>query len=338
MLDLYHFQHVYNSSFNFTIEQSSIESWLKGEGFDNDEPYSITDQENLKRDLNDLSQEVIPLELLKHQRSKEQSKCIPKLFLVTAGAPGAGKTKLLYAQLQKRHQLGEMYCYVCPDEVCLKRMRRTYNSMRSFLNHTAPEDAMMIAKRCYNKWRPASNAAAQLILAHLLQGRYPIAFGSTSTSNWTGRTFSFVKSLGYNLEILFVSAPPQVRQDSVRERSQRFSHCSELDLYEKEHLLNARILDSYLPYADTINFYWREHLHQEAMLVARWRRPDATAPGDSKSEHRTCKYNTVADFFSDESAIEIFHRAAFDALVKQQLLQDPALEKEALLSPSADLP
>ena len=74
------------------------------------------------------------------------------------------------------------------------------------------------------------------------------------------------------------------------------------------------------------------------MLVARWRRPDATAPGDSKSEHRTCKYNTVADFFSDESAIEIFHRAAFDALVKQQLLQDPALEKEALLSPSADLP
>lgn len=318
MLDLFQFNEIYNDQFNYFVEQNQVKQWLVGEGFDNDEYYSSVDQENLHLDLVGLSSDVIPHQLISRKRTKFTKN---KHILITAGAPGAGKTCLLKSELAKRKAKDDHYCYVCPDDVCLKNMSATFCSMRSFLNASTPDEALSNAKRCYYKWRPASNAAAHLLLAHLLKGGFPIAFGTTSTSERTPKSFSFIKSLGYKIELFFVVAPDPVRYASIENRNRRFYQSTDKDVLEKAYFLMDRLKDSFIPYADVIHFYWREHWDQEPILAASWKRD-----GPLRS------YESGVDFLLDESEVKVLHRACYDALLKQCILKDNEYRKEKAAS------
>lgn len=314
MLDIFNFSEIYNEQAQYHIEKKQIEEWLVGEGFDNSEFYSIADQENLRRDIMDMVDDIVIPDEIKMSPNRFTNNL---RFLLTAGAPGAGKTTVLRAEIERRKSLGEFYCYVCPDDVCLKNMHATFCSMRSVLNASAPDDALHTAKRCYNKWRPGSNAAAHLLSAHLLRGRFPVAFGTTSTSSLTSRSFSHVKKLGYKIEVLFVVAPDAVRNDSIKVRNRRFYQSTEKDNQEKALFLIDRVKDSFVPYADEIHFYWRESFDQGAILAASWKRKGELP-----------EYQSGVDFLLDESQIEVFNKGCYDAFVKECILKHNELRQK----------
>lgn len=312
LIDLYEFSQVYNQRFSYWIEEKTVLSWLQGKGYDNRETYTEVDHENLRLDLDDLSMHVVSEELL-NKGAAASLHDTHKLFLVTAGAPGAGKTRVLRDDLKKRAQEGKMLCYVCPDDVCLQHMRRTYRTMRSFRNSIEPQSFVPTARRAYDKWRPASNAAAHLLLANLLARGFPIALGSTSTSPLTMRAFSQIKHLGYRLELIYVAAPDNVRWKSIKERDRRFVQVTEKDTLNKAKDLMTRIYDSYLTYADHIDFYWRPVWNEGAILVARWDRPVDCATG------QTGPYKDASEFLQHSKNLQIIDREGFEELLKDHL-------------------
>lgn len=51
-----------------------------------------------------------------------------KVAIITAGAPGSGKTTKLKQDLEARALQGKRYAYICPDDVCLRNQKRTYQA------------------------------------------------------------------------------------------------------------------------------------------------------------------------------------------------------------------
>ena len=67
-------------------------------------------------------------------------------------------------------------------------------------------------------------------------------------------------------------APDDVRWESIKERGQTCVQITEKDVKEKGLLLPQRINDTFLKYADEIEFYYRGEVKQEATLAAKWLR------------------------------------------------------------------
>lgn len=191
---------------------------------------------------------------------------------MTAGAPGAGKTIKLGQDLKANARKGVNYAYICPDDVCLKSQTRTYAAdiLSSDQSRAARQDA-------YNKWRPGSNAATHLILGNLIREKYAFYFGTTSSGPATGKFFEFLKNQGYIIRLIHVSASDDVRWRSIQERDQTFVQTTEQDVREKGLLLPQRINDTFLKYADEIEFYYRDEVKQDAVLAARWFKNEETS-------------------------------------------------------------
>ena len=189
------------------------------------------------------------------------------LAIITAGAPGAGKTIKLKQDLEANAHEGKNYAYVCPDDVCLKNQTRTYVA-----DIASGNESMAARQNAYNKWRPGSNAATHLILGNLIREKYAFYFGSTSSGPATGKFFEFLKAQGYTIRLIHISAPDDVRWSSIQERDKTFVQTTEQDVKEKGLLFPQRINDTYLKYADQIEFYYRGDVKQDAVLAARWLR------------------------------------------------------------------
>ncbi|MFY7842780.1 MAG: zeta toxin family protein [Rhabdochlamydiaceae bacterium] len=246
---------IYNQENNYSLPKCILEDFLHGKAFGRSEPYTKNELENLVQDINDLYQKII---------SKTQIQKL-KLAIITAGAPGAGKTIKLNQDLELNRSNEGSFAYVCPDDVCLKEMKRTF--VKDMTNTDGSKEARLEA---YNKWRPGSNAAAHIILANLIKNENPFYFGSTSSGPATYKSFEALKNQGYEIKLIHVSASDEVRWESIQERDQTFIQTTEEDVKEKGLLVPQRINDTFLKYADKIEFYYRDEVKKDALLAAVW--------------------------------------------------------------------
>lgn len=249
---------LYRDGFSYSLPEKILAGFLSGKAFDNPEVYSADEAARLESDINDLYQRILAADPIKE-----------KIAVITAGSPGAGKTVKLNQDLETNARQGRNYAYICPDDVCLKNQYRTY-----IADIQSGDQSKEVRQTAYNKWRPGSNAATHLILGSLIRENYAFYYGTTSSSPATWIFFDYLKKLGYRIRLIYVSAPDDVRWESIKERDKTFVQTTEQDVIEKGLLLPQRINDTFLKYADEIEFYYRAEVKRDAVLAARWLRDD----------------------------------------------------------------
>lgn len=295
---------IYNESYQYSLPQKILESFISGKAFDNLEIYTSEESENLRNDINELYQNILTTKPAREN-----------LAIITAGSPGAGKTVKLRQDLEANASRGRNYAYICPDDICLKNQTSTY------VAEIANSDESMAARQnAYNKWRPGSNAATHLILGNLIREKYAFYFGSTSSGPATGKFFDFLKTQGYSIRLIHVSAPDDIRWGSIQERDKTFVQTTEQDVKEKGLLLPQRINDTFLKFADEIEFYYRDGVKQDAVLAARWLRNEDVSEFSGTLQ--------ILDPQQYEK-IKSVHNAAIDVLKKPELLWEEAVESKS---------
>ncbi len=255
--DLFNMDTIYNEQFTYSLPRSVLESWGKGLGFpDNEVEYTPTEIEALKFDIMEIWNRI-------QSRKLAQSKEI----ILTAGAPGVGKTLLERGMWEASPE----FAYICPDDVCLKEMKKTHKEM--ITKDPSPEGM----RAAYNKWRAASNYAHHIITANLIRQKQSFYFGTTASGDKTYRFLDFLKTSGYSIRILYVSAPDQVRFDSIAKRDQVFIQTTDQDILNKQLMVHERVQDTFVKYADRIDFYFRTAVDQAPVLAATWIKKDDKA-------------------------------------------------------------
>ena len=295
---------IYNESYQYSLPPKILESFLSGKAFDNPEVYTGEESERLRRDINELYNSILATNPVREN-----------LAIITAGAPGAGKTVKLRQDLEANASKGRNYAYICPDDVCLKNQTRTYVA-----DIASSDESMAARQNAYNKWRPGSNAATHLILGNLIREKCAFYFGSTSSGPATGKFFEFLKAQGYTIRLIHVSAPDDVRWGSIQERDKTFVQTTEQDVKEKGLLLPQRINDTFLKYADQIEFYYRDDVKQDAVLAARWLRNE-----DVSEFAGTLQILEPKQY----EQIKSVHDAAVGVLKKPELLWEEAVESKS---------
>ena len=81
-------QRIYNSEFEFPMPQNIVKQYLAGNGFDNKEEYSEEESQRLYEDINENYDNILSA----HPKKE-------KIAVITAGAPGAGKTFKIHEEL-----------------------------------------------------------------------------------------------------------------------------------------------------------------------------------------------------------------------------------------------
>jgi predicted ABC-type ATPase len=302
---------MYNESYQYSLPQEILKSFLLGKAFDNQEIYTDEESQRLRNDINEIFQST-----LKKNFVNEKSEAI-----ITAGSPGAGKTTKLNQYAKEMAEKGKDYPMVCPDDTCLKNQKQTY------LADIASSDGSVAARQsAYNKWRPGSNAAAHLILGNLIREKYTFYFGSTSSGPRTYEFFDFLKKQGYTIKLIHVSASDEVRWESIKARDESFVQTTEKDVTEKGLLLPQRIKDTFLKYADEIEFYYRGEVKQDAVLAATWLR----------NEEGSEKLGTLQIFDKVQyENVKSVHNAAIRAINKPELLWGESVEDSSLVQPNS---
>ena len=302
--DICNMDRIYNNNYQYSLPQKVLESFLSGNAFDHHGPYTSEESERLRKDINDLYRSILVAEPVRQN-----------LAVITAGAPGAGKTIKLRQDLEANAREGRNYAYICPDDVCLKNQTRTYVA-----DIETSDGSMEARQNAYNKWRPGSNAATHLILGNLIREGYAFYFGSTSSGPVTHKSFEFLKTQGYTIKLIHVSAPDDVRWGSVQERDKNFVQTTEQDVMEKGLLLPQRINDTFLKYADEIEFYYRGDVNQDAVLAARWLR-------NEKGSEPVGTLEVVKP--KEYEQIKAVHNAAVGILNKPELVWEEAVESKS---------
>jgi hypothetical protein len=295
---------IYNESYQYSLPQNILEGFLSGKAFDNPEFYTGEESEKLHSDINELYQSIL-----------ESKPSQGNLAIITAGAPGAGKTVKLRQDLEANANKGINYAYICPDDVCLKNQTRTYVA-----DIASSDESLAARQNAYNKWRPGSNAATHLILGNLIREKYVFYFGSTSSGPATGKFFEFLKAQEYKIKLIHVSATDGVRWGSIQEQDKTFVQTTEQDVRDKGLLLPQRINDTFLKYADEIEFYYRDEVKQDAILAARWLRNE-----DASEFTGTLQILEPKQY----EQIKSVHNAAVELLKKLELRWEDAVESKS---------
>ncbi|HEY5234595.1 MAG TPA: zeta toxin family protein [Rhabdochlamydiaceae bacterium] len=285
--------------FEYSVPRNMVEGFLSGKAFDNPEVYSGEEAERLHADINEIYERIMSADPVRSP-----------LAVITAGAPGAGKTIKMRQELDANSKEGRAFAYIDPDDVCLRQQTRTYQA--DIAKGDGSKDARLAA---YNKWRPGSNAANHLILANLIREKCAFYFGTTATSPATFKFLDFLKKHGYQIKLIHVSAPDDVRWQSIRERDKEFVQTTEKDTHEKGLLLPQRISDTFLAYADEIEFYYRDGVKEDAQLAATWVR----------NSESTGALKVVAPQAYDK--IKAIHNSAVDVLQRPELRWESTVEK-----------
>ena len=295
---------IYNkdAGFSYSLPRNILESFLAGKAFDNPENYSEEEAKNLRNDINDIYQAIMAQKPVKGN-----------VAVMTAGGPGAGKSVKMNQDLAEQKENGTIFAYIDPDDVCLKQhMDSTYKA-----DPNSSADTKEARLAAYNKWRPASNAANHLVLANLIREKFSFYFGTTSTGDATKFFFDFLKKQGYQIRLIHVSAPDDVRMNSIKERDKNFVQTTDKDIEEKGLMLPRRINDTYLKYADTIEFCYRGALNENAVLAATWiRNPEGAEMLGVLQVHDKDRYEKI----------KTIHNAALDALNQPELKWDVTVE------------
>ena len=255
--DLFNMDTIYNSEFSYSLPRSFLEKFGKGLGFDNTVEYTPDEIRDLKFDI---------MAIWKRIQSRELAQS--KEIVLTAGAPGVGKTLLERGMWEDQDHSSPEFAYICPDDVCLKEMEKTYRAMIE--KDSSPEGM----KAAYNKWRAASNYAHHIITANLIRQNQSFLFGTTASGPMTHLFLDFLKKNGYSIRILYVSAPDQVRFDSIAARDKVFIQTTDQDVLNKQLMVHERVQDTFVKYANRIDFLFRTGVDKAPKLAAIWIKND----------------------------------------------------------------
>ncbi|WP_068466657.1 zeta toxin family protein [Candidatus Protochlamydia phocaeensis] len=293
-----------SSGYEYSLPRTILEGFLTGKAFDHPNFYSLEESRNLRDDINELYQNILSRNPIKEN-----------MAIITAGAPGAGKTIKLRQKLEENASKGRNFAYICPDDVCLQHQTRTYKAdlEKSEGSKEARQDA-------YNKWRPGSNASTHLILANLIREKYAFYFGTTSSGFATNIFFNFLKKQHYQIRLIHITAPDDIRWESIKERDKTFIQTTEQDIKEKGLLLPQRINDTFLAYADEIEFYYRDEVQQDAQLAAKWIRNT-----DNSESLGTLQIISISQY----DKIKMNHNAAIEVLKRPDLSWELTVEKNS---------
>lgn len=189
-----------------------------------------------------------------------------KWAILTAGAPGAGKT-VLFESLMPINNIRAPY--LDPDAVFLKKMmKHTYQAdLEQALK--AGGDEKTIRQEMYDKWRPASNFLTHIWMAYFIGEGSSFYFGTTASSPQMADTFQYYRDSGRKIKLIHVSAPDDVRWESIKLRDKEFVQTTEQDIREKGDMVPKNIERVYLK-ANEIDFYWRAKADGNAIHAATW--------------------------------------------------------------------
>ncbi len=308
---------IYCQEFKYSLPRPVLESFLDGKAFDHKESYTAEEKECLANDIRSI------YDSLNFGSSGRLGD--PPLAVITAGAPGAGKTVLMLHDLQMCHRKA---AYVDPDDVSLKKMKTTYQAelrdKTAALNGKIvdPEERISAERRLrqelYDKWRPASNGIHHILAAHVIRSKSDFYFGSCLSSPASAFFLRFLKEQGYRIKLLHLMAPDSVRWGSVKERDKVFVQTTEQDIVEKGFLVPQRILDTYLKFADEIEFYYRGDVKESAVLAAVWTR--------ERQPRLTVLHREAYE------SIKKIHNAVCEILNRSDLLWESAVEKNCSIN------
>ncbi|MBM3198280.1 MAG: ATP-binding protein [Chlamydiae bacterium] len=300
---------LYTEQFTCHLPEAVLVSYFEGKAFDYKLGYSEEEKQALKGDIQAIYDRM-------HLETNTSS--LP-WATITAGAPGAGKTIYLRKYIERQVEKIDEAAYIDPDDVCLKSMTSTYQVELAEQEAGVEDltDRIEIRKRLYTKWRPGSNAGAHSILGRFLLDRREFFYGTTSTSPLTGNFFHQLKERGFRIRLLHVTAPDDVRWRSIAERDKVFVQTTEQDTRDKGDFFPQRLEDTYLAYADEIQFLYRSDVHEECRLAATWTRG-------------TPAVLVIHDIEAYKNVQKI-HNAICERLGRQELFWENAVEKSFAL-------
>lgn len=250
---------IYNEKFTFSLPRKTLEDQLSGVAFDNKVPYT---EEEKKAGLADLQAICSSLfEGLVVTENKE--------VVMTAGAPGAGKTVLMESMLAKANEAFKRFAYIDPDAVCLKNQKETY------LKDVNPGQSKEERKVAYDKWRPLSNFITNVALAHLIKSGASFYYGTTASSPFTKNFMGFLEKQGYkDITVVSVTASNETRVKAVHLRDKNFVQTTDDDIRNKGDLFAQRTEDTFPKLSSKTLLYFRKEPDEEAVLAATWERKE----------------------------------------------------------------
>ncbi len=116
-----------------------------------------------------------------------------------------------------------------------------------------------------------------------------------------------------------------MRIDSIHERDKNFIQTTDQDIQEKGDLDPQRILDTYLKFADRIDFVYRDDVHSKAKHTATWIRSP-----DSDNILKKGSLTIIKEKLYNE--IKKIHNAVCDKLEKEDLKFENTLEELSIVT------
>lgn len=247
---------IYNpKSYTYSIPRSTLETYLSGKVSEKSKNYTSHEIENLYLDMYEIYQNIL--------KSSPDKK---KIAILTAGGRGAGKTTKLKQQIEVNKQQNKNFAHVCPEDV-RKNLNRTY---KSDVEHTNSSIESRIKVK--NKWLSAVHATSHLILANLIRTGSAICAG-TGMSDPSAKTFfEFLKKQGYSIKLIHVTAPTEVCLESIKNRDKKELRTDEEGIQMIAQAVSKRMKDTYLAFADEIEFYYRGAVYENSILAATWKK------------------------------------------------------------------
>lgn len=190
---------------------------------------------------------------------------VNRRFMLSAGAPGAGKTMLL-EQLVANDKAFKAVMFMDPDERALKLMSRFIEDRRNFAKQFGDDDLVGLALS-YTKWRWASNWVSNTMMNRAAEQGRDILLGTTATSPFMGVLYNNAHALGYESHTIIVCAPKEVREESARRRFEveatRFTNDTDI----KGKMFYERLPDL-MKHTHKFSLYWRSNASEGAVLAA----------------------------------------------------------------------
>ncbi len=275
------------NGFHYSLPRHMLEKYYQGKYFPDSVGYDAEIKAKVVQDTNSMYQTILA-----------KNPAHEKIAVITAGSPGSGKTWRMRADLKEQEK---SFAYIDPDDVALKSgMVITYltelaegleeikktpcvspEEKRALERigkkaYASPEEKLTAEKEfrtaMYNKYRDGSNFATHVILAQLIKSGTAFYYGTTSSSPASAFFYKFLKDNGYTIRMLHMTAPDDVRWASIKERDKTFVQTTEADIRDKAYMVPERIDDTYLKYADTIEFCFRDGVHKSGVHAATWTR------------------------------------------------------------------
>lgn len=291
---------IYEEGFKYYLPRHELEECLAGIAFENVEGYTQDESAKLLEDIQDIFSSIL-----------SQNPTKGSVATLVVGSSESGKTSLIQRKLKELAAGGASLAYICPDHVCMSEQKRTYLSEPEAKGEPFNEGFL----KAYKKWRPGSHAATHLILANLIRERYSFFFEPSLTVNFTDTFLQFLKRQGYTIKIWHTSAPEELRVSPLQGRAKKLSQIKEPEIKDKE-LFAAQLIPSYLNWAESIDFYYRDKSPEEVVLSSIW----------LKQERKPCL--KIYNWINYEKIKELYH-LAIDANNNPELVWEKIVESRS---------